>query len=101
VANAARELDVLGDRCQETQRHKGRVEGILLAVQGNPAVPRRRSKDVIRYPRYGRTLDLQLPRPITDLRRIAPNIERGEEGVELHVGRFERREPGTVTAPAR
>src|SRR5207248_6967663 len=66
--------------------HKGFVEGLLLAVQRNPAVPRRRPKDVIR------DLDIRVPqifgrlRPITDLRRIAANIERREEGIELHGG---------------
>ena len=53
--NAAREPDGLGDRRQEAERHEGLVEGSLLIVERNPAIPRRRSKDVIR------DLDIRVP----------------------------------------
>jgi hypothetical protein len=82
--DAAREPDVFGDRCQETQRHKGLVEGSLLVVERNPAVPRRRAKDVIGHLDIGVAEIFGCLRPVADLRGIAANVEAREEGIELH-----------------
>src|SRR5262245_1261076 len=84
--NAAGEPDILGDRCQKAERHKGLVKRILLVVQRNPAIPRRRSEDVIGDFDIGVAEILCRLRPITDLRGIAADIKRREEGIELHVG---------------
>src|SRR5262249_43082173 len=84
--NAAREPDGLGDRRQKAERHEGLVEGRLLVVERNPAIPRRRAEDVIGYLDIGVAEIFRRLRPIADLRRIVADIERREEGVELHVG---------------
>src|SRR4029077_1873413 len=44
--NTAPEPDGLADRRQKAERHEGLVEGRLLVVERNPAVPRRRAEDV-------------------------------------------------------
>jgi hypothetical protein len=71
---------------RKTQRHKGLVEGSLLVVERDPAVPRRRAEDVIRHLDIGVAQIFGCLRPVTDLRRIAANIEAREEGIELHGG---------------
>src|SRR5215475_14246124 len=73
--NAAREPDGLGDRRQEAERHEGLVEVSLLVVELNPAIPRRRSEDVIGYLDIGVAEIFRRLRPIADLRGIVADIE--------------------------
>src|SRR5262249_12039518 len=73
--NAAREADGLGDRRQEAERHKGLVEGRLLVIERNPAIPRRRAEDVIGYLDIGVAEVFRSLRPIADLRRIVADIK--------------------------
>src|SRR5262249_47833201 len=84
--NAAREPDGLGGRRQKAERHEGLVEGRLFVVERNPAVARRGAEDVIGHLDIGVAEVFRRLRPIADLRGIAADIERREEGVELHVG---------------
>src|SRR5262249_36578357 len=74
------------DRRQKAERHEGLVEGRLLVIERNPAVPRRRAEDVIGHLDIGIAEIFGRLRPIADLRRIVADIERREEGVELHGG---------------
>jgi len=62
------------------------VEGSLLVVERNPAVARRRAKDVIGDLDIGVAEIFRRLRPVADLRGIVAYIERREEGIELHVG---------------
>src|SRR5262249_1731033 len=84
--NAGRELYGLGDRRQKAERHEGLVEGRLLVVERNPAIPRRRAEDVIGDLDIGVAEIFRRLRPVADLRGVVADIERREEGVELHGG---------------
>ena len=73
--NAGREPDSLGDRRQKAERHEGLVEGRLLVVERNPAIARRRAKDVIGDLDIGVAEIFRRLRPVTDLRGIVADIE--------------------------
>jgi len=84
--DAGRKPDALGDRCQKAERDEGLVEGISLIVKRHPAIPRLGSEDVVGHFDRGIAEVLGRLRPIADLRRVRPDIQRREEGVELHGG---------------
>ena len=73
--NAAGEPDGLGDRRQKAERHEGLVEGRLLVIERNPAVPRGRAEDVVGDLDIGVAEFFRRLRPIADLRRIAADVE--------------------------
>ena len=82
--HAARQANPRSDRCEETERYEGLVEGVFLIVAWRPSIACRRAEDVVRNFYIGIAQIFRCLRPVADLCGIGTDISCRKKRIESH-----------------